>query len=121
MIKGMQPIKTAPKDGTTILVWNSKDKSYDFARYCIRKWWANGQACKPTHWAPLTLTASPNYQIYQAKLPGHDGSVITFEDLPSSTREAIETSHKGRPFKVESIGANLRDREGYNIKVLTVS
>lgn len=66
---GWQPIETAPKDGTPILVWdesmgyyNAHSHGQDDRRYAIGYWrtksgkgWGNRNTSRPepTHWQPL--------------------------------------------------------------------
>jgi len=69
-----QPIETAPKDGTPILIWQP-DKAARFAsdfddlRYAIGYWrtdgresWGNRNSSEvcPTHWQPLPLPPPPD-------------------------------------------------------------
>jgi hypothetical protein len=62
-----QPIETAPKDGTWVLVWentgvNTKFSCADVARYNLGEW-QNGEKCRvhhASHWMPLpTPPVSP--------------------------------------------------------------
>lgn len=59
-----QPIETAPKDGTAILIWQPDKKkglSQDDNRYAIGYWrvaeggWGNRNSAEvnPSHWMPL--------------------------------------------------------------------
>ena len=49
-----QPIKTAPKDCTDVLVWD-ESFIYEIAYYHRGKWRyrPKGYPCKPTYWMPL--------------------------------------------------------------------
>jgi hypothetical protein len=62
-----QPIETAPKDGSPILIWqpgqewfNKVNSTHDDYRYAIGYWrpeggWGNRNSAhvEPTHWMPL--------------------------------------------------------------------
>lgn len=54
---GWQPIETAPKDGTPVLVWKSGWDPYhndmDVFRYINRHWRSDDLVMLPTHWMPL--------------------------------------------------------------------
>ena len=49
---GWQPIETAPKDGTPILVFD--EGAICIATFADDYWWDNGaMTIPPTHWMPL--------------------------------------------------------------------
>ena len=53
-VMGWQPIETAPRDGTAVLVYD-ENLTYEIA-YRHRAEWRygpKGYSCKPTHWMPL--------------------------------------------------------------------
>jgi hypothetical protein len=57
-----QPIETAPKDGTKVLIVDD-DGVVDVAAYLIGKrygYWDTETFCCPTHWMPLP--PPPNYE-----------------------------------------------------------
>lgn len=55
-----QPIDTAPKDGTPILVWNAGyvavmcwwERCWEYANG-IQRYWPRADEREPTHWMPL--------------------------------------------------------------------
>jgi hypothetical protein len=52
-----QPIKTAPKDATEILLWCSDEGTIRMGWFTSLKWVGGYMAkeCDPTHWMPLPL------------------------------------------------------------------
>ncbi len=48
-----QPIKTAPKDGTRILVVGSESNQVRVDLWKQKLWWLSRQSDQPTHWMPL--------------------------------------------------------------------
>lgn len=62
-----QPIETAPKDGTPMLLTYWNDQTQDtlpvtsgFWSRLSDRWWSeiSQKGCKPTHWMPLPLPPS---------------------------------------------------------------
>ncbi len=55
-LRDWQPIETAPRDGSTVIVFDSKHKDVVAAYFSEydRSWWVLGQGeVLPTHWRPL--------------------------------------------------------------------
>ena len=53
-----QPIKSAPRDGTRIIVYRPGKHNYpkvavDFCHAPINCWWHSPSDGQPTHWMPL--------------------------------------------------------------------
>ena len=63
-----QPIETAPKDGTPVLLWALLDWKDDLVPVCgwyaqsSRKWLCHAAWLNPTHWMPLPAPpAAPSW------------------------------------------------------------
>jgi hypothetical protein len=50
---GWQPIETAPKDGTWLLMADEATIFLGCYRYNLKQWVMNGWCVAPTHWMPL--------------------------------------------------------------------
>lgn len=51
-----QPIETAPKDGSSVLLWVPENGEAQKGYYCDMEFWVvEGMGEKPTHWMPLPL------------------------------------------------------------------
>lgn len=55
---GWQPIETAPKDGTRILVFRENEDGHEQKRIGVDYfkrgvWWLSRTQMRPTHWMPL--------------------------------------------------------------------
>jgi hypothetical protein len=51
-----QPIETAPKDGTFVMVW---DTEHTIAAFIDGEWWPCLPDVPPTHWMPLPEPPAP--------------------------------------------------------------
>ena len=58
-----QPISSAPKDGTQVLLWQKGEGQF-IGEYTFNQWWTDAEwandieghflpRCSPTHWQPL--------------------------------------------------------------------
>ena len=74
-----QPIETAPKDGTSVLLWSVEIREpvigcWSTAHATIREWWVDSWGPPgfddPTHWMPLP--EGPNVEV-EAPLTARKG------------------------------------------------
>lgn len=134
-----QPIETAPKDGTAILIWQPSherhdDKhrggNYDDNRYAIGYWrtdqdpsrgcewmWGNRNAAfvTPTHWMPLPAPPSSPAND-KDKVDGRTDCRLLGVDRRASQRWALlgNAQHAGKRWAFERLtkGQSSRDWRG---------
>lgn len=68
---GLRPIETAPKDGTSVVLWDERQHVAFIGRFSrvvgstLGRWQSSGHTVHPTHWMPLP--ASPSTSTEPAK------------------------------------------------------
>lgn len=91
-----QPIATAPKDGTAILLWKAN-------RAIVEGWWSNGGSFAMPHWSTPTNLWQPTH--WMPKPPAPDAALAVREQKGPNeeTNAEVEDGQRGSAPLVQSL------------------